>query len=205
MGSRGRDSPPGPGRDRPSPPGGAVGRGTRPGDGWGPIGVTGRRPRCECIRVGCPPRPKWAVVPCQAWGRVASAWPGRRRHRRLVERADPREHGPGGHRGEESRGGLHRARGLARVAVHCQGSDVAKRWPAHIFHLRSRTPPVLKWRNDAIFRARTRAGAPERYAPATFSAPPAHSGCPKACWGRGRSGRRPAGPALRDRTEDRDG
>jgi len=87
MGSRGRDSPPGPGRDRPSPPGGAVGRGTRPGDGWGPIGVTGRRPRCECIRVRCPPRPKWAVVPRRASGRVAEPGGAPERDRTPVKRA----------------------------------------------------------------------------------------------------------------------
>ena len=47
-----------------------------------------------------------------------------------------------------------------------------KRWPAHIFHPPSRTPPVPKWCNDAISHERRSRRAPEKYAPATFSAPP---------------------------------
>ena len=51
----------------------------------------------------------------------------------------------------------------------------------------------MKWRNDAVPHARTRVDAPERYAPATFSAPPCPSdalGAPHAreCRGAGESG-----------------
>ena len=50
-------------------------------------------------------------------------------------------------------------------------SGDSKRWPAHIFHPPPRTPPVTKWRNDAVPRMRSAADAPESYAPATFSRP----------------------------------
>ena len=50
-------------------------------------------------------------------------------------------------------------------------SGGSKRWPAHIFHPPPRTPPVTKWRNDAVPRMRSAADAPESYAPATFSRP----------------------------------
>ena len=133
-------------------------------------------------------------MPRQAWGRVASTWPGRRRHRCFIERADPREHGPGGQHGEEPRGNRHRGKSPTRVAVHCQGSDVVKRWPAHIFHPRSRTPPVLKWRNDAVSRARTSAGAPERYAPATLFRLAGAFGTPGGLLGQGAERAQAGGP-----------
>ena len=50
-------------------------------------------------------------------------------------------------------------------------SGDSKRWPARIFHPPPRTPPVTKWRNDAVPRMRSAADAPESYAPATFSRP----------------------------------
>jgi len=46
-----------------------------------------------------------------------------------------------------------------------------KRWPARIFHLPSRGPPVPKRRNDAIPPAHKDCRASESHAPATFSAP----------------------------------
>jgi len=111
-------------------------------------------------------------------GAPSSAGACRRARRRL--RAIPRpcrtrgirgSTGPGGRHGEGPRGNHHRAKGLASVAVHCQGSDVGKRWLALIFHPPPHAPPVLKWRNDAVPHARTSADTPERYAPATFSGP----------------------------------
>ena len=50
-------------------------------------------------------------------------------------------------------------------------SGGSKRWPARIFHPPPRTPPITKWRNDAVLRMRSAADAPESYAPATFSRP----------------------------------
>lgn len=50
-------------------------------------------------------------------------------------------------------------------------SGDSKRWPARIFHPPPRTPPITKWRNDAVLRMRSAADAPESYAPATFSPP----------------------------------
>ena len=50
-------------------------------------------------------------------------------------------------------------------------SGDSKRWPARIFHPPPRTPPITKWRNDAVLRMRSAADAPESYAPATFSRP----------------------------------
>ena len=50
-------------------------------------------------------------------------------------------------------------------------SGDSKRWPALIFHPPPRTPPAMKWRNDAISRMRWSRRAPERYAPATFLSP----------------------------------
>ena len=47
-------------------------------------------------------------------------------------------------------------------------SGGSKRWPARIFHPRSRAPPVPKCCNDAIPRERRSSRAPESYAPATF-------------------------------------
>ena len=46
-----------------------------------------------------------------------------------------------------------------------------KRWPARIFHPRSRTPSAPKWRNDAIPRSHRSRRTPESHAPATFFRP----------------------------------
>ena len=54
----------------------------------------------------------------------------------------------------------------------------SKRWPAHIFHPPPRISPVTKWRNDAIPHERRSRRAPERYAPATSSTPPARPEAP---------------------------
>ena len=64
---------------------------------------------------------------------------------------------------------IHPAAG-AGGSVAGQSGD-SKRWPARIFHPPPRTPPVTKWRNDAVPRMRSAADAPESYAPATFSRP----------------------------------
>ena len=53
-----------------------------------------------------------------------------------------------------------------------------KRWPARIFHPRSRTPSAPKWRNDAIPHERGSRRAPESYALATFPAPSTHPAAP---------------------------
>ena len=53
-----------------------------------------------------------------------------------------------------------------------------KRWPAHIFHPRSRTPSAPKWRNDTIPHERGSRRAPENYARATFSTPSTHPAAP---------------------------
>ena len=68
-------------------------------------------------------------------------------------------------------------------------SSDSKRWPARIFHPPPRTPPVTKWRNDAVPRMRSAADAPESYAPATFSRP---VDAPD----RGGGGRRPGAPGA---------
>ena len=64
----------------------------------------------------------------------------------------------------------------ARPTVSAGGSAAgrsggSKRWLAHIFHPSPSTPPVPKWRNDAIPHERRSRRAPESYAPATFSRP----------------------------------
>ena len=64
---------------------------------------------------------------------------------------------------------IHPAAGAGGAQAERSGSS--KRWPAHIFHPPPRTPPVTKWRNDAVPRMRSAADAPESYAPATFSRP----------------------------------
>ena len=65
-------------------------------------------------------------------------------------------------------------RGFPAAGARASGGrpSGSKRWPAHIFHPPSRTPPVPKWCNDAISHERRSRRAPEKYAPATFSAPP---------------------------------
>ena len=67
---------------------------------------------------------------------------------------------------------IHPARPTASVGGSAAGrSGGSKRWLAHIFHPSPSTPPVPKWRNDAIPRERRSRRAPESYAPATFSRP----------------------------------
>ena len=62
-------------------------------------------------------------------------------------------------------------RGFPTAGARASGGrpSGSKRWPAHIFHPPSRTPPVSKWCNDAISHERRSRRAPEKYAPATFS------------------------------------
>ena len=64
---------------------------------------------------------------------------------------------------------IHPAAGAGGAQAERSGSS--KRWPAHIFHPPPRTPPITKWRNDAVPRMRSAADVPESYAPATFSRP----------------------------------
>ena len=68
-------------------------------------------------------------------------------------------------------------------------SGDSKRWPARIFHPPPRTPPITKWRNDAVLRMRSAADAPESHAPATFSRP-------VDALDRGGGGRRPGAPGA---------
>ena len=82
---------------------------------------------------------------------------------------------------------IHPAAG-AGGSVAGQSGD-SKRWPARIFHPPPRTPPVTKWRNDAVLRMRSAADAPESYAPAAFSRP---VDAPD----RGGGGRRPGAPGA---------
>ena len=53
-----------------------------------------------------------------------------------------------------------------------------KRWPARIFHPRSRTTSAPKWRNDAIPHERGSRRAPESYARATFPTPSTRPAAP---------------------------
>ena len=85
---------------------------------------------------------------------------------------------------------IHPARPTASAGGSAAGrSGGSKRWLAHIFHPSPSTPPVPKWRNDAIPRERRSRRAPESYAPATFSRP---VDAPD----RGGGGRRPGAPGA---------
>ena len=78
-----------------------------------------------------------------------------------------------------------RGRARRRVSTDTRQSTfpaVQKRWPARISHPPPRTPPIPKWRNDAIPCARGSRRAPGSHAPATFLSPadapgPRRRGC----------------------------